>query len=338
MGALLLVLVLMLGAAACGGSARVAPPNARPPGGSTGDASAGGGGAGVDGATASGGAAPIFVVAMENESAADIYGSASAPYINGVLLPSGASASNFVDVAPALASEPHYLLMEAGTNAFADHTFTTDDPPSAGNSTASADHLAAQIDSAGRGLDWVTYQEAIEPADACPVAGTGLYTPSHNPFVFFQDVAGAPPSQANAYCAAHHKPLDALDGDLAAGAIASYVFITPDLCHDMHGAPACAGGDLVRAGDDWLETVMPALVSYAGAHGGVVFVVWDQGGATDTLPFIALGPRVKAGYQSSVGFDHGSIVKTVELLLQLPVLPAAAASADLGDLFLPGTF
>ena len=29
-----------------------------------------------------------------------------------------------------LASEPHYLWMEAGTNAFADHTLTTDQPTS----------------------------------------------------------------------------------------------------------------------------------------------------------------------------------------------------------------
>ena len=50
----------------------------------------------------------------------------------------------------------------------------------------------------------------------CPIHSDGLYVPRHDPFLFFQDVVGSPPSTTNDYCAAHHRPLTALAGDLAA--------------------------------------------------------------------------------------------------------------------------
>jgi hypothetical protein len=275
----------------------------------------------------------IFVIAMENHSSAGIYGSASAPYINGVLLPQYAHAADFEDELPGVPSEPHYVWMEAGTNSFADSTFTTDDAPSAENSTASTAHLATQIRDAAGGVDWMAYQEGIGDATgACPIHAAGTYTPQHNPFVFFQDVAGAPPAADNAYCAVHHRPLDALAGDLSSRAVKAYNFVTPDVCHDMHGGAGCSD-DTVRAGDDWLSGAMPALISFVNDNGGVVLIVWDEHG---TLPFLAVGPDVKTGYAGSVRYDHGSLLRSVEEMLGLPVLPAAASKADVGDLFVGG--
>ena len=88
----------------------------------------------------------VFVIAMENHGASDIYGNVThAPYINNTLLPMYGRATNFIDKLPQLNSEPHYLWMEAGTNAFSDHTFTTDNNPSSSNSTSSKAHLSTQI-------------------------------------------------------------------------------------------------------------------------------------------------------------------------------------------------
>ncbi len=285
-----------------------------------------------DGASPMVAPAHVFVIAMENESAADIYGSINAPYISATLLPAAASASAFVDELPALPSEPHYIWMEAGTNAFSDHTFTTDDSPSAANSTASTQHLVTQIREAGRGLDWMSYQEGID-AGECPVTGAGVYVPRHDPTLFFRDIAGDPPSAGNAYCSSHHRPLSALAGDVASGAVASYVFITPNLCHDMHGSPLCPTANDIRAGDDWLASALPPLVAYVEAHGGVVFVTWDEG---SPLPFIAVGPQIKAGYRSTVQLHHGSMLKTIEEMLRLPILPTVQSDSDLSDLFVGG--
>jgi phosphatidylinositol-3-phosphatase len=281
--------------------------------------------------------AHVFVIAIENERAGEIYGSANTPYISGVLLPTYASAGNFQDELPGDPSEPHYVWMEAGTNAFSDHTFSTDDGPSAANSTASTQHLVTQIRQAGGGLDWMAYQEGISPG-SCPITSTGLYVARHDPFLFFQDVSGAPPSASNGLCAAHHRPLSALNGDVAAGAVASYVFVTPNLCHDMHGASSCPG-DLIRAGDDWLSGALPPLIAYVNAQGGVIFIVWDEGSNNGdaTLPFLAIGPHVKRGYRSSVAFNHGSILRSIERIFQLPVLPTVSGATDLSDLFVGGT-
>ena len=227
--------------------------------------------------------------------------------------------------------------MEAGTNVFPDHTFTTDDRPSSSNSTASRDHLATQIAAAGGGADWMSYQEGIsDETGRCPIEGAGFYRPRHNPFVFFQDVVGAPPSKDSPDCIAHHRDFSALASDLASGRVARYNFITPDLCHDMHGDSACpAGSNRRRAGDDWLAANLPPLIQFVEAQGGVIFLLWEEGDATATLPFLAIGPGVKPGYAGAVPYSHSSLLKTVEQILDLPILPTVAGANDLGDLFLP---
>jgi hypothetical protein len=284
----------------------------------------------------------VFVIAMENEAAAAIYGSASAPYINGQLLPRYARADAFADPLPdGIPSEPHYVWMEAGTNKFSDVTFTGDGDPSAGNSTASTAHLSTQMDAATPPVTWLSYQEGLDSSTGgCPVRSSGFYGAKHDPFIFFRDVAGSPPSPTNAACAAHHRPYAGASfaQDLEAKTVARYNFITPNLCHDMHGASGCPGSDDIRAGDDWLRAELPALLDFVTANDGVIFLVWDEpvGGST-LIPFLAMGPRVKAGYSSPVTLSHGSITKTVEEIFALPILPAVAAATDLADLFVAGT-
>ena len=281
--------------------------------------------------------AHVFVVAMENENLGKIYGNATdAPYFNGTLIRTGAWATSFIDQFPVgTPSEPHYVWLEAGTNVFADRTFTTDSAPSASNSTASSAHLATQLVAAG--LSWTAYQEGINATTgSCPIAGSGFYAPKHDPFVFFRDVAGNPPAKTDPACASHFRDLPALAGDLAAGAIANYVFITPNLCHDMHGASGCPDSNWIRAGDAWLGENVPPILAFAEAHAGVVFLLWDEGDATGHLPFVALGPGVKPGYAGAVMYTHSSVLKTVEEILGLPVLPTVMTAEDLADLFIAG--
>jgi phosphatidylinositol-3-phosphatase len=283
----------------------------------------------------------VFVLAMENVDAAGVYGNQTAfPYLNTEVLPRGARATGFHDVLPPSApSEPHYVWMEAGTNALPDHTFTTDSDPSATNSTSSGAHLVAQLANAQPAADWTSYQEGIDATSgSCPIAPSGYYRPRHNPFVFFQDIAGTPPSKAAPVCAAHHKPLSLLGADLAAGTVTAYNFITPDLCHDAHGAAGCPSSNIERASDDWMRANLPAVLAFVDAHGGVLFIVWDEGDASASLPFIAVGPHVKRGYANSVPYDHCSLVKSLEQIFGLPFLPAVASANDFADLFDAGFF
>jgi hypothetical protein len=282
----------------------------------------------------------VFVIAMENHDASQIYGNTTdAPYINNTLMAKYARATNFNDELPSLASEPHYLWMEAGTNAFSDHTFTTDNDPSASNSTSSTAHLVTQIKNATNGVTWMSYQEGINSTTgACPIASNGFYHAKHNPFVFYQDVSGSPPSKTNADCDAHHKDYSALAADLTNVAVKSYNFITPNQCHDMHGQSGCPNSNTIKSGDDWLKANLPPLITFASAHAGVVFITWDEGSSTNKMPFLAVGPGVKVGYAGGVSYNHGSIIKSAEKILNLSVLSKVSGNNELADLFKSGQY
>jgi len=283
----------------------------------------------------------VIVIPMENHDASQIIGNTTnAPYINNTLLPNYAHATNFNDeLALSVPSEPHYVWMEAGTNAFSDHTFTGDGDPTSTNSTASKLHLVTQIKNATGSVTWMTYQEGQNATTgSCPIVSSGFYAAKHDPFVFFKDVSGNPPSKTNAYCVAHSKPYSSFAADLAANNLADYVFITPNLCDDMHGATGCPNSNTIQSGDAWLQAELPRIISWANTHSAVIFLTWDEGSSTSKIPFLAIGPGVKVNYSGSVSYTHSSIVKSVEEILGLPILATVSAANDLADLFNTGFF
>src|SRR4029077_15652339 len=120
--------------------------------------------------------------------------------------------------------------------------------------------------------------------------------------------------------------------------IASYVFITPNLCNDMHGAFGCKTLDPVKRGDDWLKKELPPIIKWADKNAGVIFITWDEGAATNKMPFIAIGRGVKAGYSGNVLYNHRSMLKSIEETFGLSPLPTVATNKDLSDLFKAGRF
>ena len=143
-------------------------------------------------------------------------------------------------------SEPNYLWLEAGTN----FGVRNDGLPSA-NHQSSTQHLVNQLEAAG--LTWKAYAEGIE-RHGLPGDELGKYAPKHVPFVFFDDVTHYRPGR----CIAHVRPYSELAGDLAAGAVADYNFITPNLCDDMHDSSGCKSSNAIRNGDDWLASASAA--------------------------------------------------------------------------------
>jgi hypothetical protein len=174
----------------------------------------------------------------------------------------------------------------------------------------------------------------------CPIHSSGFYGAKHDPFVFFQDIAGSPPSASNALCAAHHQAFTSGQA-LVQGTVAQYTFVSPNVCNDMHGDPSCpaSASNVIAAGDQWLATNLPPLIDYVNAHAGVIFVVWDEpeGGSALTA-FFAIGPHVKPGYAGSVAYTHSSLTKSVGEIFNLPPLATVAGASDLKDLFQPGFF
>ena len=96
---------------------------------------------------------------------------------------------------------------------------------------------------------------------------------------------------------------------------------------------------MIGAGDSWLASNLPPIIQFANANAGVIFLVWDEPeGGSPLIPFLAIGPGVKPGYTSSVPVTHSALVKTVEKIFGLPLLPAVAGANDFGDLFQAGMY
>jgi len=277
----------------------------------------------------------VFVIVEENSNWQEILNNPKAPFINQTLLKKGAFAQNYrstpIELGPMRPSEPNYILIQAGKAAFSDHIFTTNDDPSAVNSTASHDHLTYLIDQ--NNLSWKSYQEDITGQD-CPIKKIKKYTPKHNPFVFFQDVSGNPPSTQNSYCLSHIRPLAELYADLSSGNLANYTFISPNLNNNMHD------GTITQA-DAWLSKVISAITSSEiYKKDSVIFITWDESGGrsyeNNPIGLIIISPYVRPGFSDARDYTHASLLKTIQEIFHLSPLLGISAdekTLDLSDFF-----
>jgi phospholipase C len=266
----------------------------------------------------------VFTVVMENHSRGDIIGNKAAPFIN-QLVAENALAAGYHDsfVHP---SEPNYLWMVSGEN----FGVLDDSDPSA-HHLSSTSHIADQIEDAGQ--SWKTYQESM--GAPCGLSSHGRYAAKHNPFVYFDDINGwdGKAFHPELRCDEHVVDYTQLDIDLAQHALPRYVFITPNLDDDMHDGS-------IAQGDAWLARELPKLLADpAFTDGGVLFLLWDEGGGTptgDDPPFIAISPNARRGFVSHAAYDTSSYLKTVENMLglaELPCSPRADAVPSMSDLF-----
>jgi len=280
--------------------------------------------AGMQGVTGS-----IFVIVMENTNWSSIKGSASAPYINSLLTNAQASyATQYYNPPGNHPSEPNYLWMEGGSN----FGITNDnDPTVTANQIWGQDHLVKQL--GVKGVSWKTYQENIA-GTTCPLLSSGNYAAKHNPFIFFDDVTNGFQT-SSAFCIAHVRPFGELTSDLSNDTVARYVFITPNLCDDMHNS-CSPTKNKIKQGDNWLKTVVPTiLASSAYRNSGALIITWDEAGSGDgPIGFIVLSPQAKGnGYSNSIHYTHGSFLRSMEEIFGVPLLNDANAQTDLSDLF-----
>ena len=265
----------------------------------------------------------VFLIVMENRSWAQLKDNSSAPYLNQVLLPMASYCRQYFAPPGLRPSEPNYLWLEAGTNF---GIFDNNDPEI--NHQNTTNHLVALLRSSG--ISWKTYHEDID-GTYVPLTATNLYTPRHNPFVFFDDVTGTN-NPANPYGIAHIRPYSQLASDLSSGRVARYNFIKPNLCHDTHDCD-------IAAGDSWLASEVPNILnSIAYKNGGALFITWDEGQSGDEGPIgmIVLSPFARGGgYSNNIYYTHSSALRTFQELLGVsPLLGDAANATDLSDLFL----
>jgi hypothetical protein len=279
----------------------------------------------------------VFIILMENhnwtgDGTLDIKGNPQAPYINKTLLPIASHAESYYNPPNLHPSLPNYLWLEAGTN----FGILNDGLPSQ-NSQTTTQHLVTLLKNAG--ISWKAYEENIDGND-CPLVNEGpvdpngsqLYAPKHDAFVYFDDVTGNQ-NPNSAYCISHVRPYTELAADLKNNNVASYNFITPNLCDDMHDS--CSGGN-IPDGDTWLSQNVPAILNSAAYQTGVLFVTWDEADEGDgPIGMIVLSPFAKGGgYSNQIHYTHGSTLRTLqEIFAVTPLLGDAGKETDLKDLF-----
>lgn len=250
----------------------------------------------------------VVVILMENEEYSSIIGNSSAPYING-LAAGGALATQYYAVShPSL---PNYLALTGGS------TFGVTDDCNPGPSCAGGTSVVEEMTAAG--VSWKAYMDDM--ASNCAQADSGQYAVRHDPFVYYANVISGSCGRI--------VPGSQLRTDLAAGALPSFSWLTPNLCNDMHD---CSVG----TGDTYLSGIVPQLLGAVGPT-GAVFVVWDEGTSNahggGQVTMVAAGPGVKKGYRASVPYDHYSLLRTIEDAWGLPRLGNTAGAAPLTDLF-----
>ena len=94
----------------------------------------------------------------------------------------------------------------------------------------------------------------------------------------------------------------------------------------------------IKAGDDWLNAELPRIIDYTKSHdNAVIFITWDEGDASNLIPFIAIGNHIKPGVSATV-YSHSSLLKSVEEMFGVPVLATVTGKNDFADMFVAGTF
>jgi phospholipase C len=261
--------------------------------------------------------AHVIWIWMENQDYQNVVGNPQAPYENGSLIAGCGLAANYHNLThPSL---PNYLGATSG--AILAHNDCGPDACPTG-----ATSLFGQLRASGK--TWRAYEESM-PAN-CAHADAGGYAARHNPPVYYLPIA--------VDCARWDVPMGdarsgSLAGDLRAGNLPDFAFITPNLCDDTHDCP-------VGTGDRWLAAWIPRILDSPAYQAGdtAVLLTWDEGAsggghdcASNTtlagchIPMIVISPTTPRGTHSSTLFNHYSLLKTTEQLLGLPAALGHAA-------------
>jgi phosphatidylinositol-3-phosphatase len=259
----------------------------------------------------------IFVIVMENREAADIIGSPQARYLNALSQKYGLATSSYAITHPSL---PNYLALLGG-DTFGIQSDCT-------SCYVNAPNLVDELTSSQR--TWGAYMESMP--QPCFLGDRYPYAQKHDPFLYFDDIRTNPDRCRQV------MPLAPLANQLAFDQVPDFVWITPNLCSDMHDCSTAQG-------DAWLQIWVPRiLASSAWKDGGALFITFDEGTTNDGccryaggghIVTLVISPLGKPHYRSSIPIDHYSLLRTITEAWGMPDLGHSgdAATTPLADFF-----
>jgi phosphatidylinositol-3-phosphatase len=133
-------------------------------------------------------------------------------------------------------------------------------------------------------------------------------------------------------CNNHVVPFTQFSTDLNAGALPNFVWITPNMCNDMHN---CS----IATGDRWLSNLVPQILASPAFSNAVLFLLWDEGttsaGGGGRIPALVVSQSTPAGFRSAAPLNHYNVLRTIEDAWRLPPLGHAASATAMGEFFRP---
>jgi phosphatidylinositol-3-phosphatase len=235
----------------------------------------------------------VIVILMENHSYSEVMG--HAPFITAMAKRCGLAANYHAITHPSL---PNYLALTSGSI----HGIHSDCQPQ--SCSIGGPNIFSQL--SRHGLRWRSYAESMP--SSCDRGSNGLYAARHVPAVYYV--------RLRAGCRRHVRSLGKvttgrLHVALHSGHAPAFMFVTPNLCDDMHD---CS----LATGDRWLARWIPMIVAsrtYRHGHTAIL-IVWDEGGANhNQVPLIAISPYTKPGTVSRRAMTHFSLLRATERML-----------------------
>jgi phospholipase C len=268
----------------------------------------------------------VVIIMDENVSYATLAASSQASYLHSLAAQCGSETFMHAATHP---SQPNYMALASGqATGVGVHT--------------GVDNVFQQVQAAG--LSWRAYEETMPKS--C-MGNSGSYTAGHNPPFWYTDLR-APVNT----CATADLPMSpALDDAIAADALPTLSWITPNACNDMHGLASCPqpNSQRIGVGDAWLSALLPRLTAMPSYQAGLTLIVvtWDEGNGTEIngsdctdpavygtqkscqIPTIVVSPYVPAGRTDHADHNLYGLLGDIEDILGLPRLGRAVGQSSL---------
>jgi hypothetical protein len=305
----------------------------------------------------------VVVIVLENRNLNTVYGAScgsNCSYITQLANTYGI-AMNFSGVGHW--SLTNYLTLTSGANystyagpcAFGTNMFTCDCSPSSCHVNGTNTNIADKIEQSGR--TWRAYIEDYIKTGGCtytnaaggrinPLGNKTEYDDNHNPFLYYQDIAGwnqqtqnvtrcANIVNANGDATGYLALPKLLIADLNRPSPPNLIWLAPNNCNNGHdyNTTNCHVTNPLIEQNNYLKALVPAILNSSTFQTtpSALFITWDEGkicakghafpSCVDPVATILAGSAVKQSYKSSNSYSHYSFIATLESLWSLSQLP-----------------
>jgi hypothetical protein len=268
----------------------------------------------------------IMVIVLENKEYSTVVGdTANAPYINNTLIPNFELLTNIFSVTHN--SLANYLADTSGV--VSNPAMTTHDCTACG--PFNVENIVHEMSVAG--VSWKAYIEDMPSVCYAGTTPSGNYAKKHNPFVYYTDIV------STSLCT-NVVPFTLFSADLSGSSPPNFMWVTPNLVHDMHLTASTGTTALqLAAGDAWLNTQITFIQGTSWyVNGGTIVVTWDEGttgfgfngSAGGHIPTILISNHLQGAGQYAASGNAYALERGLEEEFGISLIEATADKAN-GD-------